>query len=207
MSVIIRSVGVVSAVCEYPTDGDLCRPPERDDGGAVCDDGHVTQPPSAPWGDPAPPPAPQTAYGQVDDAAGPYAGGQPVAYAAPGAYGGYAPPPRPTTPTLGWVALVAGIVALVGSLVNGLVIASLLTPAAFDGPDSGNVAMLMSLGLANGLLLWFGFGLWAIIQGGVAIAQGRGRPQGIGAVLLGVVGPWVGVAIAGAAFVALFGTA
>jgi len=55
------------------------------------------------------------------------------------------------------------------------------------------------------LFLWFGFGLWAIIQGGIAIGQRRGRTEGVGAVLLGIVGPWIGVVITAGAFVSVLG--
>lgn len=145
-----------------------------------------------------PPGSQQPPYGHVVDApASPYL--------APGAYTGYAPPARPTSSTLGWVALVAGAVALIGSAINGLVIGSMLRPEAFDSPDSGNISVLMSLGLANLLIVWFGFGLWAIIQGCVAIAQKRGVGPGIGGLILGVIGPWVGVVVAIAAFMTTFG--
>lgn len=172
----------------------------------------MTQPTTPPWGDQgsqqghaSQAPYGQAPYGQAEDAppwnpAHRSAGG----YPAPGAYGGYAPPARPATPTLGRVALAAGAVALIGSIVNALVIGAMFTPSALDAADGGNIAVLMSLGLANLLLVWFGFGLWAIIQGCVAISQRRGVGSGIAALVLGLIGPWVGVVIAIATFTAAF---
>lgn len=102
------------------------------------------------------------------------------------------------------MALGAGLLALIGSVVNALIIGALFRPDAFESADGGNFAVLMSLGLANVLLVWFGFGLWAIIQGGIAIAQKRGVAAGVGAVILGIVGPWTGVMIAAVAVVSAF---
>lgn len=169
----------------------------------------MTQPSSSPWGDPGSEPTHARAhpYGQVDDAPdpGPAVGGHaPRTHAAPGGYGGYPPPDRPTSPALGRVALGAGLLALIGSVVNALIIGALFRPDAFESADGGNFAVLMSLGLANVLLVWFGFGLWAIIQGGIAIAQKRGVAAGVGAVILGIVGPWTGVMIAAVAVVSAF---
>src|SRR3546814_6329150 len=86
-------------------------------------------------------------------------------YAAPDAYVDYSGrkvPPRPTSPALGWVALVAGLIALGGSTINALIGVGLLSPASLDG-GAGNTAALIAIALLNGLVVWFLFGLWAII--------------------------------------------
>lgn len=104
---------------------------------------------------------------------------------------------RPTSAVLGWIALAVGALSLIGSVVNALIVASLLDPQTLDRTsDGGSVAVSVGLVLASGLLLWFGFGLWAIVQGVIAAVQRRGIGPGIAGVALGLVGPWVGVVIA-----------
>ncbi|WP_156252230.1 hypothetical protein [Pseudactinotalea terrae] len=149
----------------------------------------------------------------------PMGGGHPLAdrsgdaidasgYAAPDAYVDYSGrqvPPRSTSPALGWVALVAGLIALGGSTINALIAVGLLSPASLDG-GAGNTVALLAIALLNGLLVWFLFGLWAIVQGIVALAQKRGVVQGIVAIGLGVVGPWVGIVLAVVLFRQAFAT-
>lgn len=129
--------------------------------------------------------------------------GQPQhSYPAPGQYGEYsgyaaAGPPRPTGPGLGWIALVVGVISLIGSVVNAVIVIELLSPGRLDtGADGGTLAATFGFALASGLLIWFGFGLWAIIQGAIAVARRRGTVQGIIAILIGLIGPWVGVVVA-----------
>lgn len=132
----------------------------------------------------------------------------PTSYPAPGAYSDYsgrAIPQRPTTPTLGWVALAAGAVALIGSVVNALIIVAVLTPENLTG-DSSTAVTLMTIALANGLLIWFGFGLWAIIQGLIALGMKRGGVQGVFGAILGLIGPWTGVILAAILFTQRFPT-
>jgi len=129
--------------------------------------------------------------------------GQPQgSYAAPGQGGEYsddvaAGPPRPTGAGLGWIALAVGVIALIGSVVNAVIVIELLSPGRLDvGSDGGSIAGAFGFALASGLLIWFGFGLWAIIQGAIAAAQRRGPVQGMIAVILGLFGPWVGLVLA-----------
>lgn len=132
----------------------------------------------------------------------------PAGYPAPGAfsdYSGRAVPQRPTTPTLGWVALAAGAVALIGSVVNALVIFQIFTPENLDG-DASTAVVAMAFGLTNGLMIWFGFGLWAIIQGLVALGMKRGVVQGVVGAILGLIGPWTGVILAAILFTQRFPT-
>lgn len=162
----------------------------------------MTQPPTTPpSGYPSQPGT--EAYGQIEDAPpSPYLGTG--GYAAPDAYVAYGPPSHPTTPVLGRVALAAGVVALLGSIINALIIAALFRPDMFASADGGNMSMLVSLGLAQVLIVWFGFGLWALVQGIIAIVQKRGVAEGVAAVILGLIGPWVGVVITAVALATTF---
>jgi hypothetical protein len=116
----------------------------------------------------------------------------------PMSYGGYPTTPEQRPSTLGWVALFAGVVCLLGSIANGIAIGVVFRPELFEGADQvqGNLAIGGGAFLATVLLVWFGFSIWAIIQGIIACAQRRGVGPGIGAIVLGVVGPWVGPVIA-----------
>jgi hypothetical protein len=128
-------------------------------------------------------------------------------YAAPAGYGAqpaYAPPaPRAAAPgakTLGLVALVLAIVAAVGASIAGAV-------AAFQiGMGAGNRLASLPIGtdfdfsvlsavrewvLVGEIAFWAGtiLGVWALIQGIIAIVRNRGRVLGIVAVAVAVIGP------------------
>lgn len=188
---------------QYVTDGRGRLPPPDDR--PVWDDGPVTDPrhdqpygaapqqPGYPPQDATYPRQDATSYG----APTPYGpqGGQ----LQPGAHGyaGYAQVEPPRTPALGRVALVVGIIALVGSTINGVAVLALFRVDMLDSSDpDGSFGLVASVGLANVLLVWFLLGLWAIVQGGIAIGQKRGVGSGIGAVVLGLIAPWIGVTIA-----------
>lgn len=166
---------------------------------------HPTQPPSPAYGT-----APTAAvspfeYSPVADAPVSAAGDHPAApyTQSPGAYGRYYAPIPTRTPTLGRVALLAGGIGLAGSLINGLIIAAVFRPELIDSSTgAGTFPVLASFGLANLLLLWFCFGLWALVQGIVAMVTKRGAGAGAGALALGLVGPWIGVVIASVTFIA-----
>lgn len=114
-------------------------------------------------------------------------------------YSGTAVPPPPTSSTLGWVALVAGAISLIGSVVNALIVYWTFQPEGLhDGVDTARIAL--AFGFANGLLLWFLFGLWAIVQGLVALAQKRGAVHGVVGMVLGIIGPWTGLVLAAVLF-------
>jgi len=157
----------------------------------------VTDPAAQP-GPPYPrPPYPAQQYPQ------PYPG-QPQ-FVAPGA-------PRPQVPyaaplperrpdgTLGVVALIDGVIALVGASIAvsiaayqighgaGRQLAARALTADFDWSILAPVRDWVLLGEIS---FWVGtvFGLWALAQGIVAIVTGRGRGAGIAAVALAVAGP------------------
>jgi hypothetical protein len=177
-SVIFRSVKVPESSLSIPPVR-LALLRARDVTVALCEHDGVSQP------------APQQPDGQPQHE-----------FPAPGRYGEYsgsaaAGPPQPTGPGLGWIALVAGVIALIGSVLNAVIVIALLSPDRLDaGSDGGSIAATFGFALASGLLIWFGFGLWAIIQGAIAAARRRGQVQGIIAILIGLIGPWVGVVLA-----------
>jgi hypothetical protein len=127
-------------------------------------------------------------------------------YAAP-AVGGYAPPrTAPGSRTLGAVAfilslaaaLVAPIVASVAGLRIGSGIGYEQLMALSTGSDSEGL-LLSALTPVRGDVLvaeiafWSGsvLGIWAIVQGIVAIATRRGRGFGVAAIVIAAIGPVV----------------
>lgn len=141
----------------------------------------------------APPPAPQVPVA-------PAYGDQP-AYAAPAP--GYAQ--TPGTPkgssTLGLVALIASIAAIViGSILVGIGGYQIGAVAQFIDPVTGNIlpgvtendiAVVAAGGtvmLGVGWLLYGALALWGLIQGIIAAVKNRGRAMGIVAIVLSVIG-------------------
>ncbi|MFB8386373.1 hypothetical protein ACFC3F_04435 [Microbacterium sp. NPDC055910] len=109
------------------------------------------------------------------------------------------PPPQPRAATTGIVALVA---ALVASVVAPLVVALAaygIGSAGIDfvrlvsGPnlDWAALSPVRDIVLLAEVAGWAGTtaGIWALVQGIIAIATGAGRGQGIAAVVLAVGGP------------------
>lgn len=136
----------------------------------------------------------------------PYA--QPAARIPQTTFGATAPS-RPTS-AVGTIALVAGVLAAViaplaasvASWQIGVGVGSeqalIPTGAAFDPSVFTPVRDWVLLGEVS---FWLGtlFGVWALVQGIVAIAKNRGRGSGVAAVVLAAIGPFV-FAIAVAVF-------
>jgi len=176
----------------------------------------VTDPAGQPVPPYARPPYPAQPYPVQSSPTQPYTGqppqhpGQPqhpaqpqfVAPGAPRPQGPYTPPFAERRPdgTLGVVALIAGLIALVGASIAvsiagyqiglgaGRELAARALTADFDWSILAPVRDWVLLGE---IAFWVGtvFGLWALAQGIVAIVTGRGRGAGIAAAALAVVGP------------------
>ncbi len=164
----------------------------------------MTDPAAQPGPPYARPPYPAQQYPQAYPGQPPQYPGQPQ-FAAPGAprpQGPYAPPLPERRPdgTLGVVALIAGVIALVGASIAvsiaayqiglgaGRQLAARALTADFDWSILAPVRDWVLLGEIS---FWVGtvFGLWALAQGIVAIVTGRGRGAGIAAAALAVAGP------------------
>jgi len=110
-------------------------------------------------------------------------------------------PTRPTS-TVGTIALIAGLLAAVAAPIAASVAswqigvgvgaeqASVPTTTQFDPSVFVPVRDWVLLGEVS---FWLGtlFGVWALVQGIVAIARDRGRGAGIAAVVLAALGPFV----------------
>ena len=152
---------------------------------------------------PPPPPAPPQ-WGYVQPAPG-----APPVYAAPVGYGAPYPsaePPAAGRATLGASALGIALLAVVGatllSALTGFTAAQGAMRHAIGISPEGlenlsETQLLALLSPVRTLVLWaeIGFwagtilGIWALIQGIVAIATRRGRGQGIAAVVIAALGP------------------
>lgn len=168
---------------------------------AVSDDGSTGQ-----WVSPPRPPVPQPQWSSPNPEAPPRppAPGQPAAsvFAAP-----YATAPRGSFPepavshgrAVGVVALVAAVLAAVGASIVGAIagfqIGVGVDPAIFGASQpAGDLRVLSpvrSWVLVAEIAFWIGtaLGVWAIVQGIVAIAGARGRPWAIAGVVIAVLGP------------------
>jgi hypothetical protein len=155
---------------------------------------------------------PPQAYGPAQGYAAPqgyapqgYGYAPPEGYAPPPqGYGPYVPSSRPATPrggsALGIVALALAIVATVGATILGAIAAFsigvgageelVLDPAAID-VDWSILTPVREWVLLGELSFWGGtiLGIWALVQGIVAIAKNRGRGWGIAAVVVAAIGP------------------
>lgn len=178
------------------------------------DYGQPPQPPEFPA--PAAPAAPPGAYDVPVGGYAPPVGGYAApdrGYAVPvGGYdvpvGGYAPPPAgyalppiapPAPRTLGALALIAGLLALlVIPVIAGILafqigatvpIDDVLTPGG--DVDLGGFVAVRGLVLACEIMFWLGtvLGLFAIVVGIIATAKRRGRGMGITGMILAVFGP------------------
>jgi len=166
-------------------------------------------PPAAP-GYPAPPVAPP-AYGAPQQFAQPAAS---VYQAPPGAFsgpaGGYAGPYAPATrpaggSSLGRVALLLALLATVVLTIVGAVLAWQVGHGIGSSTDLTTLENRVSsddlsiLTPVRDLILWVeittwtatALGIWALVQGIVAIAKRRGRGPGIAAVIIAALGPFV----------------
>ena len=137
----------------------------------------------------------------------------PVARPVDAAYPQYAPyagSPGPGQPfavapltrrrTVGVIALVASLVALIGGLILSTFVAQGMAPymgAAMDGtldPDTMSSDELatftaISAGITGALLFGTAFGLWGLIQGIVATVRRSGRAFGVAAIVIAVAAP------------------
>ena len=166
-------------------------------------------PPAAPAGHPAPPIAPPSyqppqflqpnmgAYQAPPGAFSGPAGGYPAAYPPSG---------RPAGgPGLGRMALLLALLATVVLTIVGAALAWFIGHGIGSSSDLTTLERQVSAGdlsvltPVRDLVLWVeitswvatGLGIWALVQGIVAIAKRRGRGAGIGAVIVAVIGPFV----------------
>ncbi|WES64926.1 hypothetical protein P0L94_02365 [Microbacter sp. GSS18] len=164
-----------------------------------------TPPAAPPFGGPvgpaAGPPAPQP--GQPGRP--PYGppSGPPGARYAPPVYGGSPakPPGVPRrSPVVGVVALIAGLVATLGASMAGAIAAyrigfgtgtAMLTQPFAGDFDWSLLSPVRDAVLMGEVSFWIGtaLGIWALVQGAVAIVRGTGRGFGIAAVLVAALGP------------------
>ncbi len=130
--------------------------------------------------------------------------GWPAAYDATDS----APRPGETVPRrghgLGLFALVLALAVIFGTVIASILIGSEGGQFATDRTDdsftynlSGDSPTVQALALATGwqYIIGTALGVWAIVQGIVAIAKNRGRLFGALAVIIAVPGPLVSVAV------------
>lgn len=118
------------------------------------------------------------------------------------------PPARPSSSTLGVVALVVALVAtVVASLVGALaavqigpVLGPMMRVVEVGGsPDLRFLTPVRSWVLLAEIAFWVGtaLGIWALVQGIVAIVRRSGTGFGIAAVIVAVLGPVVFTTLVG----------
>lgn len=179
----------------------------------------VNPPPYVPTTAPVPPAAPHGGYA-------PPAGYGPAPYAAPYVpavgYGPAPAAPAPGTSTLGLVALLLALGAAALVPITAAVAAfnvglgtgrELVLSPSSAGFDWSILTPVRDWVLLGEISFWAGtaLGVWALVQGIVAIVRRRGRGQGIAAVVLAGLGPVLfaialqvalGVGLAGGASIA-----
>lgn len=144
------------------------------------------------------PAQPEASFAPVAPVATGWANAQPPAGAFPGQVFAPAPmPAAPKSPRLGRVAMIMAIcvisVSVLASVLQGLFGTTLRTystgsSAGFNlNPDQGGFGIQMLLGSV--------FGIWALTQGIVAVAQNRGRRNGIVAIVLAGAAPIVSLIV------------
>ncbi|WP_251450449.1 hypothetical protein [Microbacterium sp. Marseille-Q6648] len=179
-----------------------------------------TPPPG--WAAPATPPfGPPPGSPATPPAAGPH--GMPAGYGGPGAR--YAPPgmppvatapAAPATPALGIVSLVLALIAAVGATLVGAWAAFRIGMGAGSeialrpmdmNVDWSVLSPVRDLVLLAEASFWIGtvLGVWALVQGVVAILRRRGRGYAIAAVVIAVFGPAIFFTAVQAALTAGFG--
>lgn len=143
----------------------------------------------------------------------PYAQAAPVAYAQPYAVGyPYGTPPTPAArqagaPALGLVALLLALAATVVCSIVAAIATAQAAPAFVtmidsvypgDDPDLSYLSPVRGWVLAAEIAFWVGtaLGIWAFIQGWIATVQRRGRGQGIAAIVISALGPFIFGAVA-----------
>lgn len=156
--------------------------------------------------------------------------GAPVYQAPPGAFsgpaGGYTTPYAPTAPPaggsgLGRMALLLALLATVVLTIVGAVLAWQVGHGIGSSTDLTNLENRVSsddlsiLTPVRDLVLWVeitswtatALGIWALVQGIVAIAKRRGRGPGIAAVIIAALGPFVYALVGYIAFIIALGLA
>lgn len=124
---------------------------------------------------------------------------------SPGAPGPYPAAPQPVLPAyqgpkpsgLGITALVLVLVAIVGSAVCSWAIGSMFGQVVREGGGTSAAVPENEFGMRFGWLiaaqvLWALLGLAALVIGIIAAAGGRGRAQGVIAIVLSILGPGIG---------------
>ncbi|WP_341998217.1 hypothetical protein MRBLWH7_000147 [Microbacterium sp. LWH7-1.2] len=165
-------------------------------------------PGAAPFGTPvgagAAPGLPDASQGWAAPPAGAYA--PPAGYAAPAGYGAAptaafgAPAPAKRSSALGIVALALALVATFGASLSaaiasfniGLGAGRQISSQPFTGEfDWSVLTPVRDWVLMGEVSFWVGtaIGVWALVQGIIAIVKGRGRGAGIAAVVIAALGP------------------
>ncbi|MEV4688891.1 hypothetical protein [Microbacterium sp. LWH3-1.2] len=165
-------------------------------------------PGAAPFGTPvgaSPTPGlPDASPGWAAPPAGAYA--PPAGYAAPAGYGvaptaAYgAPAPAKRSGALGIVALALALLATIGASLSaaiasfniGLGAGRQISSRPFTGDfDWSVLTPVRDWVLMGEVSFWVGtaIGVWALVQGIIAVVKGRGRGAGIAAVVIAVLGP------------------
>lgn len=122
---------------------------------------------------------------------------------APYALEPVADPPR--SRRLGWVAMIVGLGVFMLSVIAALLMGFAAAPYAIAGPNGFNVNLsinpddpvettLAVLAFSH-VVLGTGLGVWAIVQGIVAIATRRGRAFGVVAVIAAFLAPGVSLVV------------
>ena len=127
---------------------------------------------------------------------------------------GYEPPPgyvltptdRPVrSPRLGLVAMIIAIALIIGTVIVSVIIG--IGAAPFAVHNAGGFSYNLNAGSSDptesalavaGLIQGFGgaaFGIWALVQGIVAVATRRGRAYGVVAIVLAGLGPLITAAV------------
>ena len=113
-------------------------------------------------------------------------------------------PPQPSS-RLGIVAMILGLGVFVLSLTSSLLMGVAAAPYAQSGPNGFSVNLMLDpsdptettlfLLAVTHMALGTAFGLWALVQGIVAIATRRGRAQGIVAVVAAFLAPGISAVV------------
>ena len=169
----------------------------------------VAPPASTAWAAPSAPPfgaPPSPAQpaghqsGMAPAAPGVYA--PPVGYVLPAGYGAQPPASGPERRGLGVVAFVLAAVATVGAALGGAIAAFAIGLGAGREsamrPFTGDFDWAVLAPVRNQVLLaevsfWLGtvLGVWALVQGIIALVKDRGRPWAVVAIVVAALGPIV----------------
>jgi hypothetical protein len=134
--------------------------------------------------------------------AAPGAYAPPAGYALPAGYGGQPAASGAAGRGLGVVAFVLAAVATVGAALGGAIAAFAIGLGAGREiamrPFTGDFDWAVLAPVRNQVLLaevsfWLGtaLGVWALVQGIIALVKGRGRPWAVAAIVVAALGPIV----------------